>query len=182
MLKASRGRHKKISRIIIKPGSLLYSYRSTFKHGDGRANTFVRGILRDTAFTLALVLALAGALYLYAGVWPPLVSVDGTSMCPNLRPGGPDRAPGSGQSRRRPGMRRNIEGATTSLTATATSSCTAQWATATRTPVIHRAACWVSEGRPMWPGGPDAPHSGFLTLGDNNFFTTRARRSPRTSR
>jgi signal peptidase len=39
-----------------------------------------------------------------------------------------------------------------------------------RTPVIHRAVCWVSEGQPMWPGGPDAPHSGFLTLGDNNFF------------
>ena len=36
------------------------------------------------------------------------------------------------------------------------------------TPIIHRAIYWVEEGEPMWSGGPDAPHSGYITRGDNN--------------
>lgn len=35
------------------------------------------------------------------------------------------------------------------------------------TPVIHRAMYWVEEGEPMWDGGPPAPHSGYITKGDN---------------
>lgn len=36
------------------------------------------------------------------------------------------------------------------------------------TPIIHRAMYWIEEGQPMWPGGPAAPHSGYITKGDNN--------------
>ncbi len=36
------------------------------------------------------------------------------------------------------------------------------------TPIIHRAMYWVEEGEPMWSGGPAAPHSGYITKGDNN--------------
>jgi len=36
------------------------------------------------------------------------------------------------------------------------------------TPVIHRAMYWVNKGEPMWPTGPAAPESGYITLGDNN--------------
>ncbi|HIH86287.1 MAG TPA: S26 family signal peptidase, partial [Methanosarcinales archaeon] len=36
------------------------------------------------------------------------------------------------------------------------------------TPIIHRAMYWVEEGEPMWSGGPAAPHSGYITEGDNN--------------
>jgi len=36
------------------------------------------------------------------------------------------------------------------------------------TPIIHRAMEWVEEGEPMWSGGPVAPHSGYITKGDNN--------------
>lgn len=129
----------------------------------------MKGLLRDTALTLALVLALAGALYLYAGVWPPLVSVDGTSMYPNLMPGdlivlrGLDRA----------GVVPGCEAVNVSHSAFNGYGDVIVYipmGDRNRTPVIHRATCWVSEGQPMWPGGPSAPHSGFLTLGDNNFF------------
>jgi signal peptidase len=132
-------------------------------------NTFVKGLLRDTAFTLALVLALAGALYLYAGVWPPLVSVDGTSMYPNLRPGdlivlrGLDRVgvvPGCDAIPKNYSVFNGYGDVIVY----------SPMGDRNRTPVIHRASCWVGEGQPMWPGGPRAPHSGFLTLGDNNFF------------
>jgi len=37
------------------------------------------------------------------------------------------------------------------------------------TPIIHRAMYWVEEGEPMWSGGPAAPHSGYVTKGDNNW-------------
>jgi signal peptidase len=35
------------------------------------------------------------------------------------------------------------------------------------TPVIHRAMYRVEAGEPMWDGGPIAPHSGYITKGDN---------------
>ncbi|KXS42745.1 MAG: peptidase S26B, signal peptidase [Methanolobus sp. T82-4] len=35
------------------------------------------------------------------------------------------------------------------------------------TPIIHRAMYFVEEGEPMWEGGPEAPHSGYITKGDN---------------
>lgn len=35
------------------------------------------------------------------------------------------------------------------------------------TPIIHRAMYYVEEGEPMWEGGPEAPHSGYITKGDN---------------
>jgi signal peptidase len=34
--------------------------------------------------------------------------------------------------------------------------------------VIHRAIRWVNQGDPLWEGGPPAPESGYITLGDNN--------------
>jgi signal peptidase len=34
--------------------------------------------------------------------------------------------------------------------------------------LIHRALYWVDEGEEMYPGGPIAPHSGYITKGDHN--------------
>ena len=34
-------------------------------------------------------------------------------------------------------------------------------------PIIHRAMYYVEEGQPMWEDGPNAPHSGYITKGDN---------------
>nr|QNO50199.1 hypothetical protein AGFBIAGF_00029 [Methanosarcinales archaeon ANME-2c ERB4] len=36
------------------------------------------------------------------------------------------------------------------------------------TPIIHRAMYYMEAGDPMWEGGPIAPHSGYITKGDNN--------------
>ena len=35
------------------------------------------------------------------------------------------------------------------------------------TPYIHRAMYYVEKGKEMWPGGPKAPHAGYITKGDN---------------
>ncbi|MDL2261415.1 S26 family signal peptidase [Methanimicrococcus sp. OttesenSCG-928-J09] len=34
-------------------------------------------------------------------------------------------------------------------------------------PIIHRAMYYVEAGEEMWPGGPAAPHAGYMTKGDN---------------
>ncbi len=34
-------------------------------------------------------------------------------------------------------------------------------------PYVHRAMYYVEKGQEMWPGGPQAPHSGYITRGDN---------------
>jgi len=119
----------------------------------------VRGILRDTAFTLALVLALAGALYLYAGVWPPLVSVDGTSMCPNLRPGDLIVLRGLDRAGVVPGCDAISRGYYV-FNGYGDVIVYSPMGDRNRTPVIHRAACWVSEGRPMCRAAPTRPIPG----------------------
>lgn len=35
-------------------------------------------------------------------------------------------------------------------------------------PIIHRAMYYVEAGEEMWPGGPAAPHAGYMTKGDNS--------------
>jgi signal peptidase len=35
-------------------------------------------------------------------------------------------------------------------------------------PLLHRAMYYVNQDEPMWPGGPLAPHAGYITKGDNN--------------
>ena len=131
--------------------------------------SLAKGLLKDALFTLAVVLVLAGGLYLYAGVWPPMVSVDGSSMYPNLKAGdlvimrGLDRVNVTtfGDAIDKGYTMFNNYGDVIVYTPMGDRNLT---------PVIHRAVSWVEGGQPMWPGGPKAPHSGYITLGDNNYF------------
>lgn len=128
-----------------------------------------RELVRDIIVTSIIIALVCVVLYIYAGIWPPLVSVDGTSMYPDLKEGdlvilrGLDRvnvvtqadAIASGY------MRFNGYGDVIVYNPLGNRS---------RTPVIHRAMYYVKDGEPMWPGGPRAPHAGYITLGDNNFM------------
>ncbi len=136
----------------------------------GRRGRFsVAGALKDVAVTLAFVLMMTGGLYAYAGVWPPMVSVEGTSMYPNLRAGdlvilrGLDRVAVTTGCEAVGGGYQKFDGYGDVIVYSPMGN-------RSRVPVIHRAMYWVDEGQPMWPGGPRAPHSGYITLGDNNFF------------
>ena len=122
----------------------------------------------DIIFALVIVAIVAGLLYAYAGTWPAIVSVIGDSMYPNMHKGdlvllqGLDRtsvitytaanASGDHMTYNKPGdviVYRPL--GDTSIK-----------------PVIHRAMYWVNKSEPMWEGGPPAPASGYITLGDNN--------------
>ncbi len=123
----------------------------------------------DMALAALLIVLACGALYLYAGVWPPLVSVDGTSMFPHLREGdlvvlrGLDRVNVVNASQAIDNSYRRFDGYGDVIVYSPMGD-------RTRTPVIHRAMYYVLAGQPMWPGGPAAPWDGYITLGDNNFL------------
>ena len=129
----------------------------------------IRSLLKDLMIMMAFVIIICGGLYLYAGVWPPLVSVDGTSMYPNLQAGdlvilrGLDRVPVNSSYDAVNENYRKFNGYGDVIVYDPMGN-------KTRVPVIHRAVYWIDQGRPMWPNGPLAPHSGYITLGDNNFF------------
>lgn len=130
---------------------------------------FIKGLIKDIAFAIAVVALFAALLYMYAGVWPPMVSVDGRSMLPNMRQGdlivlqGLDRTGVTTHNDAvKTGYKRfNDYGDVIIYNPDGNRSIT---------PVIHRAMYWVEEGDLMWPGGPPAPHSGYITQGDNNFL------------
>ena len=122
----------------------------------------------DVLVALAIVAVVGGLLYAYAGTWPGIVSVMGDSMYPHMHNG--DLVLLQGLDR-------------TSVITSAAANATGDHTTYSlpgdvivyhplgRTdvkPVIHRAMYWVNESEPMWPGGPGAPASGYITLGDNN--------------
>ena len=124
---------------------------------------------RDILFAGVAVGAIALLLYAYAGVWPPLVSVDGLSMDPHMHDGdliliqkvSPDQimtyaaAQSTGY--------RTFENYGDVLVYR-------PFGRADMTPVIHRAMMWVNASEPMWAGSVAAPDSGFVTQGDNNYL------------
>ena len=130
---------------------------------------FWAGLLSDLLFAAGAVIAVVTVLYLYAGVWPPFVTVDGTSMLPNLQPNdliiirGLDRVNVTTYSAAQAEGQRSFNDYGDVIVYR-------PFGDANRTPVIHRAMYYVKEGQPMWPGGPVAPHDGYITQGDNNFL------------
>lgn len=121
---------------------------------------------KDLAFSLVIVGIIALALYAYAGVWTPVVSISGVSMLPHLQTG--DLA-----------LVQCIE--RSPVHTYEDSVGTDYWmfddygdvivyyprGDRTQPMIIHRAMYWVNKSEPMWPGGPDAPESGYITKGDN---------------
>ena len=127
----------------------------------------IYGFLQDIVFSLAVVATIAVLLYLYAGMWPPMVSVNGISMLPNMENG--DLVFIQGLSR---GDIQTFENSTATgykmYNNYGDVIVYKPYGDSSRPLVIHRAIRWVNQSQPMWDGGPLAPASGYITLGDNN--------------
>lgn len=127
----------------------------------------IYGFLQDIVFSLAVVAVIAAVLYIYAGMWPPMVSVNGISMCPNMENG--DLVFIQGLTR---GDIQTYENSTatnyTMYNSYGDVIVYEPYGDSTRPLVIHRAIRYVNQGDAMWAGGPPAPASGYITLGDNN--------------
>lgn len=125
--------------------------------------------LKDLLFAACAVVVIITLLYAYSGTWPPFVTVEGQSMLPNMRPNdlviikAPDRAAVSTYNQSLPAGGQTFGDYGDVIVYR-------PFGDATKAPVIHRAMYYVGEGEPMWPGGPPAPHAGYITQGDNNFL------------
>ena len=123
--------------------------------------------LKDLVFSLTFVAVIALALYLYAGTWSPVVSVDGTSMLDHMHAG--DLVLVQGLDRG--AVKTYDDSINTSYVQYGEPGDVIVYYPYGRRDlpmVIHRAIRWVNESEPMWPGGLAAPASGYITLGDNN--------------
>ena len=133
------------------------------------SNNFWVSLARDILFAFAAVAIIALALYLYAGVWPPLVSVQGTSMYPNMHDGDLILIQGIDRSKIVTYDAGKQDGYMT-FGGYGDVIVYQPWGQKNMTPVIHRALYYVNASQPMWQGGIAAPNEGFITQGDNNFL------------
>lgn len=146
---------------------MLPGMRSYYRDNDPSKIHPVARIALDILPAVLLVLVMVVVLYGYAGTWPPAVSIISSSMEPNMHRG--DEV--------------IIRGLSLTDIHTAYDGYLTGYKTfggygdvivyqplglTNVTPVIHRAIYWVNASEPMWPNGPSAPHSGYITLGDNN--------------
>jgi len=130
-----------------------------FIKGEGK---WYSTLMRDFIISLLLIIILLSALYLYTGVWPPMVVVEGDSMHPNIQHGDVVMIKDS-----------EITTYEEGVLSDSTSFGEPGDVIVYNIPhdggkaVIHRAMYWVEEGEEMWEDGPEAPHAGYITQGDN---------------
>jgi len=124
---------------------------------------------REFLFAIAAIAVVAGVLFAYSGVWPPLVSVDGLSMFPNMQNGdliliqklSPDQIQTYAEAK---------QAGYTTFNGYGDVLVYRPFGRTDMTPVIHRAMTRVSASQPMWQGSVPAPNDGFVTQGDNNYL------------
>lgn len=119
--------------------------------------------IRDFLISLAILGIVIGGIYLYSGVWPPMVAVESGSMKPNIQVGDVVFVVEGKITTYREGVETGFSSFGRPGNVIIFNPPLHRGA-----PIIHRAMYWVEEGERMWDDGPIAPHSGYITKGDNN--------------
>lgn len=132
-----------------------------------KSKNFWISLVRETLFAAVAVGAIALLLFLYAGAWPPMVSVGGLSMYPNMHDGDLIIIQSASRS---PIITDAQAAGYTSFNGGGDVIVYQPFGRKDMTPVIHRALYYVNASEPMWEGGIKAPNSGYITKGDNNFL------------
>jgi len=134
-----------------------------------KSENFWVSLSRDVLSALAVIGVIGLALYAYAGVWPPLVSVDGTSMYPHLKDGDLILIQHVDYSKIMTYDAGKAAGYST-FGSYGDVIVYQPFGQKDMTPVIHRAMYRANASDPMWQGSVAAPNNGFVTKGDNNFL------------
>ncbi len=124
------------------------------------------GLLRDIVFVVAVVAIFASVSHLVLGLWSPMVAVESGSMIPHIEVGDIIFV----QSIDRTQVITYEDGKNTNYTSFGEYGDVILYkpnGIEGVTPIIHRAMYYVEQGQQMWPGGPVAPHAGYITKGDN---------------
>ncbi|MBZ3936360.1 S26 family signal peptidase [Methanimicrococcus blatticola] len=132
-------------------------------------NEQLKGLLKDIGTVVGIVLAFLLVCYIAFGLWTPMYVVSSTSMEPNMNVG--DIV-----------FVRSIDRGEVITQQDALSMSSKvymkfgnpgdvilfrPYGNESYMLVIHRAMYYVEAGEEMWPGGPIAPHAGYITQGDN---------------
>ena len=134
-----------------------------FKESD----SFWTGLLRDFLFVFTVVVIFASVSKIALGLYTPMVAVESGSMIPHIQIGDIIFI----QSIDRTEITTYEDGKKSGYSSFNEYGDVILYKSRGRegsTPIIHRAMYYVEEGEPMWPGGPLAPHAGYITKGDNN--------------
>jgi signal peptidase len=131
------------------------------------SKSFLGGLLRDVLSVIALFAVLLLISQIVLGLWVPMVSVESGSMIPHIQIGdiiieeSADRKEVITYSE---GKQKGY----TSFDDYGDVILYRPYGRENATPIIHRAMFFVEKGKPMWDGGPPAPHAGYITKGDNS--------------
>ncbi len=141
----------------------MFYYVKLFRNSDN----FWIGLLNDLLFVAVMIGMFMLLSQIGLGISRPAVAVESGSMLPNIGIGDVVII----QSAQRTEIITHTNGTLSgysSFNEYGDVILYRKYGSSTDTPIIHRAMYWVEEEEPMWPGGPDAPHSGYITKGDNN--------------
>ena len=130
------------------------------------SDSFWAGLLRDFVFVLTVVVIFASVSKIALGLYTPMVAVESGSMIPHIRIGDIIFV----QSIDRTEITTYEEGKKSGYTSFSEYGDVILYKPRGKdgaTPIIHRAMYYTRKGEPMWPGGPAAPHDGYITKGDN---------------
>ena len=120
--------------------------------------------------TIIVIVIIKVSFYAATGLWIVGFSFQSTSMTPNIQINDLILV----QSSQRTNITTYEDGKTLnyrSLNDYGDAITYYPWGDSKLIPILHRAMYYVEEGKPMWPGGPPAPHDGYITKGDNNAFS-----------
>ncbi|MFZ3168866.1 MAG: signal peptidase I [Candidatus Methanoperedens sp.] len=134
-----------------------------FKESD----SFWAGLLRDLIFVLTVVVIFASVSKIALGLYTPMVAVESGSMIPHIQIGDIIFV----ESIDRTEIITNEAGKKLNYSSFDEYGDVILYkprGMEGTTPIIHRAMYYVNESEPMWPGGPLAPHAGYITKGDNS--------------
>jgi len=130
------------------------------------SENFWVGLLRDLIFVISVVAIFASVSQIALGLWAPMVAVESGSMIPHIQVGDIIFV----ESVERTKVITYEEGKENGYTSFSSYGDVILYRPYGRegvTPIIHRAMYYIEKGEPMWDGGPPAPHSGYITKGDN---------------
>lgn len=136
-------------------------------------NAQAKSFLKDVSIVIGVVVVFLILCQLFFGLWTPMYVVSSGSMEPNMNVGDivfvkninrtavvtQEDAIASGSSYIK------FKGAGDVILYR-------PYGNSQPVPIIHRAMYYVEEGEAMWEGGPAAPHSGYMTKGDNKVTNT----------
>jgi len=126
-------------------------------------NVWIKALL----MTIIVIAVIKVSFYAATGLWTAGISLQSTSMAPNMQRGDLILV----QSSQRTNITTYEDGKTLnyrSLNDYGDVIIFRPYGKGEATPIIHRARYYVEKREPMWPGGPPAPNSGYITKGDNS--------------